>query len=87
MVSAVGDIPTYLQDGVDAYLCEAGDLPAFAARLGHVLDHPAEAALVGRQGRVTARERFDPATHGARVIAFVEELRRERSARRTKAPR
>ena len=87
VVSAVGDIPSYLQDGVDAYLYEAGDLPAFAARLGHVLDHPAEAALVGRQGRVTAGERFDPATHGARIIAFVEELRRERSARRTKAPR
>ena len=61
VVSAVGDIPTYLQDGVDAYLCQPGDLPAFAARLGHVLDHPAEAALVGgagadREGAVRPRD-------------------------------
>lgn len=87
VVSAVGDIPSYLQDGVDAYLYEPGDPSAFAARLGHVLDHPAEATLVGRRGRMTAGERFDPATHGARIIAFIEELRRERSARRTKATR
>jgi glycosyltransferase involved in cell wall biosynthesis len=79
VVSAVGDIPAHLQDGVDAYLCAPGDVQEFAARLAYVLDHPGEAAEVGLRGRETAAARFDPAVHGRRIIEFVQGLRRERA--------
>jgi glycosyltransferase involved in cell wall biosynthesis len=75
VVSSVGDIPSYLRDGVDAYLCAPGDVPGFAARLAHVLDHPVEAAEVGLRGRETAVARFDPVVHGRRIIEFADGLR------------
>lgn len=78
VVSAVGDLPRYLTDGVDAYLAQSDDPHVFGERLREALLHPAQAAEIGRRGRQTARERFDPAIHGARILAFVADLRRSR---------
>lgn len=75
VVSAAGDIPQYLTDGVDAYLAPSTDVEAFTRRLRHALRHPEEADMVGMRGRETARERFDPVSHGARILAFAEQLR------------
>jgi len=80
VVSAVGDIPRYLQDGVDAYLVTPGDASAFAERLRHVVDHEAEALEVGGAGRETARARFAPADHGKRIIDFIAELQEARGS-------
>lgn len=80
IASAAGDIALYLTDGVDAFLAPAGDDDAFAARLRHALRHPDEADAVGMRGRETARRSFDPVVHGARILAFAEELRQARSA-------
>ena len=79
VVTAVGDLPLYLRDGVDAYLAPPDDVPAFAERLRYALSHQDEATAVGRRGRETARERFDPRVHGARILAFIEELERARA--------
>lgn len=78
VVSAAGDLPLYLDDGVDAYLAPPGDQQAFVARLRDALRDPEAATAVGRRGRETARERFDPAIHGARILAFIGELRARR---------
>lgn len=78
VVNAVGDIPRYLRDGIDAYLVQPGDVSAFAARLRYVVSHEAEASDVGRAGAETARARFDPAVHGRRMIDFIAELRAAR---------
>ena len=75
VVSAAGDIPRYLTDGVDAYLAPSTDVEAFSERLRYALSHPAEADLVGKRGRETARESFDPVSHGARILAFADQLR------------
>ncbi len=80
VVSAVGDIPRYLRNGIDAFLVQPGDVSAFAERLLHVVSHEAEANQVGRAGSETARERFDPAVHGRRIIDFIAELRACRNA-------
>ncbi len=79
VVSAVGDIPRYLSDGVDAYLVPPDDARAFAERLRHVIGHEDEARRVASAGRETARARFDPAVHGTRMIGFIADLRRARS--------
>jgi glycosyltransferase involved in cell wall biosynthesis len=75
VVNAVGDIPRYLHDGVDAYLVQPGEAPAFAERLRHVVGHEAEARKVGGAGREIAKSLFDPAVHGRRIIGFIAELR------------
>ena len=74
VVTAVGDLPLYLRDGIDAYMVAPGDTEAFAARLRDALSDP-RAAQVGLQGRATAAEKFDPAVHGARIIEFIAALR------------
>lgn len=74
VVTAVGDLPRYLRDGVDAYLVAPGDPTLFAARLRDALVDR-HAAAVGAQGRRTAAEKFDPTLHGARIIEFIRELR------------
>ena len=76
VVAAAGDLPLYLTDGVDAFLAPPTDTPAFVERLRYALSHPEEAEAVGLRGRETARRSFDPAVHGARILAFIEELRR-----------
>ena len=76
VVAAAGDLPLYLTDGVDAFLVPPADTPAFVERLRYALTHPEEAEAVGRRGRETARRSFDPAVHGARILAFIEELQR-----------
>jgi len=78
VVTAVGDLPRYLTDGSDVYFAQSDDADAFAARLRDALEHPGEAAEVGRRGRETAKLRFDPATHGGRIVAFIDGLRRPR---------
>ena len=70
VVTAVGDLPLYLRDGIDAYLVAPGDPAAFGARLCEALADP-DAALVGRRGRRVAAEQFDPARHGRRILAFI----------------
>ncbi len=76
VVSAAGDIPLYLTDGVDAFLAPPTDSAAFVERLRYVLSHAEEAEAVGRRGRETARRSFDPAVHAARILEFIEELQR-----------
>ena len=74
VVTAVGDLPLYLRDGTDAYLVAPGDPAAFGARLCQALADP-EAPAVGRRGRRVAAEKFDPARHGERILAFIDALR------------
>jgi glycosyltransferase involved in cell wall biosynthesis len=74
VVTAVGDLPLYLRDGIDAYLVAPGDPAAFGARLCQALADP-QAPAVGRRGRRVAAERFDPARHGGRILAFISALR------------
>jgi glycosyltransferase involved in cell wall biosynthesis len=74
VVTAIGDIPRYLVDGVDAYLAPPGDPAAFAKRLGYVLDNESEAREVGASGRLVALRRFDRRRHGARLAAFISSV-------------
>ena len=67
-----------VNDGVDAYLVQPGEVSDFAERLRHVVSHEAEARQVGAAGRETARARFDPARHGRRIMEFIAELRAAR---------
>lgn len=74
VATAVGDLPLYLHDGIDAYLVPPGDPAAFGARLCEALADP-DAPLVGRRGRMVAAQQFDPVRHGRRIITFIGALR------------
>ena len=78
VVTRTGEIDTYLEDGVNVYFAAPDDASAFAGRLRHVLQHPEEAAIVGRRGREAACEFFDFRANGLRIREFIEQFRDKR---------
>ena len=67
VVTATGDIPRYLHDGVDSYLVPPGDVARLSEAIERALHDPL-AASVGLAGRGVAKRSFDPALHMARVL-------------------
>lgn len=74
ILTSTGDIPDYLDDGVNAYLVPPDNVAAFSARLQYVLGHSGEAELVGQKGRCVAVEQFDYRLHGHRLLDFIQNL-------------
>lgn len=57
VVTNVGEIPKFIEDGVNGYLCEP-DVDSFAARLRYVIQNREEAVRVGENGRKLAARSF-----------------------------
>ena len=76
VVTATGDIPLYLRDGVDAYLVPPDDTPAFAARLAEMFADPSAAREVGVRCRETARREFEVVSQCRRLAAFMADVGR-----------
>jgi glycosyltransferase involved in cell wall biosynthesis len=75
VVTATGDVPLYLHDGVDSYLVAPGDTDGLAHAMERALTDP-RAADIGACGRGVALSCFDPAVHMTRVL---RELARDAS--------
>lgn len=76
VVTAVGDIPLYLEDRVHAFLVPPHDPGAFGVALRDALRDPVRAEAVGEQGRDAAARQFEVSLHGPRIARFFESLRR-----------
>jgi glycosyltransferase involved in cell wall biosynthesis len=74
VITATGDIPTYLAHGQSAFLVSPDDPAGFASQLRYVLDHEDDAEAVGARGRLAAARYFDYRRHGARLNAFIRGL-------------
>jgi glycosyltransferase involved in cell wall biosynthesis len=79
VVTRVGEIDRYLEDGVSVYFTVPNDAAASADRLRHVLSNLEEAQVVGRRGREAALRFFDFRANGLRLRAFIDELRARRA--------
>jgi len=75
VITRVGEIDTYLQDGVSTYFVEPDNTEAFAERLRHVLTNPDEAVLVGQRGREVAKRWFDYRSNGLVLFEYIKKLR------------
>ena len=71
VVTKVGDIPLFLNDGESALLAEAGNIQEFANKLCWVLEHPDDAAKIGENGRHVAIEHFNSYIEGQKIIKTV----------------
>lgn len=71
VVTRTGDIPSYLHDGVDAYLVPPHDSQAFAEAVEVALFDPS-AMAVGREGQLSAQREFDATRHMERLLATLE---------------
>jgi glycosyltransferase involved in cell wall biosynthesis len=70
VVTAVGDVPLFLEDGVSALIARPDDVEDFAGKMQWALDHYDEALEIGRRGREVALEHFDY----ARLVGEVAEV-------------
>lgn len=58
VTTAVGEIPRYFEDNVNAVVCPAGDPATYGRRIVALLNDAELAASIGRQGRRLAEARF-----------------------------
>jgi len=72
VASRVGGVPEVIEDGVDGFLCPAGDVDAMAARALEVLNDDALLAKMRKAARATAQARFCT----TKIIPLYEELYR-----------
>lgn len=72
VVTKVGDIPCFLEDGKTALLAEPDNVQDFASKLTWVLDNPNEAKEIGMKGREVALEYFDSRKEYDKVINAIE---------------
>lgn len=59
VITAVGEIPQYLTDGVNAFLAIPDSVESFAEKLTQALSNEQQAAELGKQGRELAITHFD----------------------------
>lgn len=59
VVTKVGDIPLFIKDGVTGLLAEERDPEDFSAKLIWALEHPIEAAVIGKRGAELAMKEFN----------------------------
>jgi glycosyltransferase involved in cell wall biosynthesis len=78
VVTRVGEIPSYLKDGYDAFLSDPDSPEAFAEKLDYVLSNSDAARDVGLRGRDTAVRNFDYQVQSGRLAEFLFTLHRNK---------
>jgi glycosyltransferase involved in cell wall biosynthesis len=74
VVTRVGEIPEYLQDGVNAWLAEPGSVDSFADKLREVLTlDKEERNAMGLRGRDVALSVFNFSVQGRRFAGFIQD--------------
>lgn len=72
VVTAVGDIPKFLKDGVSALIAKPSDAEDFSSKLIWALTHKDEAARIGRVGCSVAMENFNSFTEAQKIVKFLK---------------
>lgn len=74
LVTAVGDIPDYILDGVNGFLAKPGSVENFAEKLILVLSNYSESERIGIEGKKLTQKDFDNVFQSGRVMEFVQKL-------------
>ena len=72
IITAVGDIPEFLKDGVSALIAKPSDAEDFSSKLIWALTHKDEAARIGREGCSVAMEHFNSFTEAQKIVEFLK---------------
>jgi glycosyltransferase involved in cell wall biosynthesis len=75
VTNSVGEIPNFLEDGVNASLISPGDIEGFASGICRVLDDPHYGRTLGCLGRKVAEHYFHYSQYGERLIEYFSSLR------------
>ena len=75
VTNRVGEIPQFLEDGVNACITEPGDTSTFAKAICRLLEQPASGQPIGQEGRRVAEQHFHYANYGAKLCEFFSSLK------------
>ncbi|MGD8778950.1 MAG: glycosyltransferase family 4 protein [Ignavibacteria bacterium] len=74
IVTSVGEIPYYLQDGVNAFIAEPDSVESFASKMIEVIENPSRARVVGLKGRELTSKVFNNNVQAKRILNFINNL-------------
>jgi len=74
VITNVGEIADYLQDGVNAFIAKPGDPNDFAGKMKYVLNHYEHALKVGAEGQHLAQTVFNYAFQGEKLVAWLKDI-------------
>ncbi len=77
VVTRVGEIPLFIEDGVSGYLAAPGDAAAFADKLREALANPEKARAAGQRGKSVAAQHFDYRQVAERMAGLLQERLQE----------
>lgn len=81
IASDMGGIPELIQSGRTGWLFPAGDVDALAKRIEDVWTHPAEAAVLGKNGMERMKTMYSPEAYFARLMPIYGESQRGEASR------
>lgn len=71
VVTSVGDIPLFLEDGVSALISSPDNDEEFAEKIIWAIEHPIESAKIGRKGKEVALKSFNASIETRKLIDVV----------------
>lgn len=74
IVTKVGDIPLFLKDGETALLAEERNPKEFSSKIIWALEHPEEAAEIGKAGAQVAMREFNYLNETKKIIDVINRL-------------
>jgi len=74
VVTAVGEIPDYLSDGVNAYLAVPGSIESFSNKLLFALNNPEHSKQIGLAGKEVAKQVFNYKVQSKIMADFLTNL-------------
>lgn len=72
VITRVGDIPLYLQDGINALIATPGNPEEFADKLIWALDHPRECEVIGERGKEVALTSFNANNETEKLMNIIQ---------------
>lgn len=70
VVTRVGDIPQFLEDGESAYMAEPGNVEEIAQKMIEAVSSP-DAKIIGQNGADVAMREFNSETESKKIIKFI----------------
>lgn len=68
VVTAVGDIPRFIEDGENGMVAKPDNPTDFASKIDWLLTHPEEAKEIGKRGKETALKNFNNTVEAKKII-------------------
>ena len=71
IVTAVGDIPLFVKDGINGFVVDPNNEDAFAEKMNWTIEHPTEAQKIGEAGADLAHKEFNYLKETKKLIDFM----------------